>query len=206
MITLFGNPISGNAHRVHTFLNLLGLDFEDRVLRPENGEHRAPDYLALNPLGQIPVLTDGDVVLRDSSAILVYLARKYDKSNKWLPEAPEKHAEVQQWLSVAVNNIMSGPALLRAIKIFNMPLDPETAESKTRSLFDSLFEQHLGKNDWLVGDSATLADIACYSYIARVTEGEFSLEPYPAIRAWLERVESIDGFAPMGHAADLLGG
>jgi len=87
MITLYGNPISGNSHRVNAFLD----------------EHKQPDYLALNPLGQVPVLTDGDLVLRDSSAILVYLARKYDKSNKWLPTDPDKQALVQQWLSNSVN-------------------------------------------------------------------------------------------------------
>lgn len=206
MITLFGNPISGNSHRAYTFLKILGLEFENRLVYLEKGEHRDPEYLALNPLGQIPVLRDGDFVLRDSTAILVYLARKYDKTDKWLPETPEKQAEVQQWLSIAVNNIANGPALLRAIKIFGLSIDVEPALGKTKTLFDSLFEPHLSENDWLVGDTATVADIACYSYIARVTEGDFNLEPYPSILAWLKRVETINGFASMGHASELLGG
>ena len=78
--------------------------------------------------------------------------------------------------------------------------------AKTKTLMDDLMEPHLGNREWLVGDRATIADLACYSYIARVGEGEFSLEPYPAVRAWLARVEGLDNFPPMAIAADLLGG
>jgi len=150
----------------------------------------------------VPALTDGDVVLRDSTAILVYLARKYDKSNMWLPTDPAEHADVQQWLSTSVNEIKNGPFVLRAINLFGMQADREAIVAKTQSLFADLFEPHLTDNDWLVGSRPTIADIACYSYIARVTEGDFSLEPYPNLRAWLKRTESIEGFTPMMHAGE----
>jgi len=200
MITLYGHPISGNSHRVRTFLSILGLEYENIVVDLPSGAHKKPDYLELNPLGQVPVLTDGNLTLRDSSAILVYLARKYDPDNKWLPTDPDKQAIVQQWLSTSVNEINNGPFILRAIKLFGNNADHDAIRQKTEALFGNLFEPHLDKNQWLAGNTATVADIACYSYIARVTEGDFSLEPYPAIRQWLERIESIKGFAPMMHA------
>ncbi|MEM9279709.1 MAG: glutathione binding-like protein, partial [Pseudomonadota bacterium] len=115
-------------------------------------------------------------------------------------------ARVQEWLSTAVNEIMSGPFVVRAIKVFGMPGDAEAAAAKTTALFDVLFEPHLKDREWLVGESATIADIACYSYVARVTEGDFSLENYPAISAWLNRIESLPNFPQMVHAHEFMAG
>lgn len=203
MIQLYGNPVSGNSHRVYNFLHILELPFEHNIVDLRAGEHKNADYLAMNPLGQVPVLTDDDVVLRDSTAILTYLARQYDKSNQWLPTEPDKQAAVQQWLSVAVHEVMNGPFVVRGITLFGMPNDFAIVKDKTDALFIALFEPHLEKNQWLVGDTPTIADIACYSYIARVTDGDYDLAPYPAICGWLSRIESIKGFAPMPTGKEL---
>ena len=202
---LYGHPISANTHRVKALLTLLGCDFEDITVDLMARAHKAPDFLAMNPLGQVPVLVDGDVVLRDSSAIMIYIARRFDTENKWLPASAEGQARVQQWLSTAVNEIQNGPFLVRAIKLFGRPGDMEAAKAKTTALLSDLFEPHLSKQSWLVGDSATLADLACYGYIARVTEGGYDLSDYPKVQAWLARVEAIPGFPPMVHAADVMG-
>jgi len=203
MITFYGNPVSGNSHRVYNFLHILGLPFENNVVDLASGEHKSPDYLAINPLGQVPALSDDGLVLRDSTAILTYLARKYDTSHQWLPTDPIIQAQIQQWLSVAVHEVMNGPFVIRGIKLFGMSNDLATVTQQTDKLFNNLFVPHLKKNTWLVGDKPTIADIACYSYIARVTDGEFSLEPYPEILSWLSRVESIQGFTPMPTATEL---
>ncbi len=203
MITLYGHPISGNTHRVSTFLSILGVDFEFVVVDLKQGAHKAAEFLALNPLGQVPVLEDGDLVLRDSAAILVYLARKFDKDNRWLPTDPAQQARVQQWLSTAVHDVQSGPFVIRAMKLFAMPGDFDAVKQKTENLFGDLFEPHLATNQWLAADTPTLADIACYSYVARVTDGDFSLDAYPNIQAWLARIEGIEGFSPMMKASDL---
>ncbi len=200
---LYGHPISGNAHRAEALLGILGQDFENIVVNLPAGEHKHPEFLAMNPLGQVPVLVDGDVVLRDSSAILIYLARKYDATNQWLPTDALAQAKVQEWLSVAVNEIARGPFTVRAIKVIGMKADLAEAQSRTDALFSQLFEPHLAAQDWLVGDQPTIADLACYGYIARVTDGDYSLDAYPAINAWLARVEAIDGFTPLGKAADV---
>lgn len=203
---LYGHPMSGNAHRVQALLSILGIEYDYINVDLRSGDHKQPDFLKKNPLGQVPVLEDGDIVLRDSSAILIYIARKYDTANKWLPADAAGAAQVQQWLSTAVNEINAGPFRLRVIKLMGAPLDYDAALAVTKWIFGDLFEPHLGKNTWLVGDAPTLADLACYSYIARVTEGNFDLSAYPSIHAWLARVEEIDGFVPMVHAKDLMGG
>ncbi len=197
MIKLYGSPVSGNSHRVYNFLHILELPFDNKIVDFKVSEQKSDYFLAMNPLGQVPVLTDNDVVLRDSTAILTYLARQYDKSNQWLPTEPDKQAYVQQWLSVAVHEVMNGPFVIRGITLFGMSDDFATVKDKTDKLFNDLFEPHLKNNQWLVGDNPTIADIACYSYIARVTDGDYSLAPYPELSNWLSRIEAIKGFAPM---------
>lgn len=203
---LYGHPLSGNTHRVQALLELLGADYEYVTVDLKTGAHKAPEFVAMNPLGQVPVLTDGDLVLRDSTAIMTYIAGKFDEAGQWFPKDVAKRAQVQEWLSTAVNEVQNGPFLVRAIKLFGVPADLETATAKTDALFKSLFEPHLSKNDWLVGDSATAADVACYAYVARVTEGGYDLSAYPAICAWIARVEAIEGLPNMVRIEDLMAG
>src|SRR6187401_1316896 len=95
-IRLHGIPLSGHVHKVEVFLRLLGQPF-DYVEAPAPAR-QTEAFARLNPLRQIPVLEDGDVVLADSNAILVYLAKRYDPSGPWLPEDAVEAARVQRWL------------------------------------------------------------------------------------------------------------
>ena len=85
-IVLYGATLSGHSQRVATLLSMLGLGWRLEPTPPE--QRRTPEFLALNPFAQIPVLRDGDVILSDSNAIMVYLARRYDREGRWLPEDP----------------------------------------------------------------------------------------------------------------------
>ena len=76
-IRIHGFPLSGHSHRVQLFASLTGIPHENVLVDLAAGEHKTPEFLALNPAGQVPVLEDGEVVLSDSNAILVYLARRY---------------------------------------------------------------------------------------------------------------------------------
>lgn len=191
---LYGVPLSGHVHRVQLFLGLLGLPYEfvtaDQALR------KTPEFLAMNPLGEIPVLRDGDVVIADSTAILVYLALKYDASGQWLPREPVAAAKVQQWLSHASGKIAYGPASARMVKLFKAPLDLERAKAIAARLFNVLDPELKGR-DFVLGAQPTIADIAAFSYIERAPEGEISLDAYPNICAWLARVRALPGFVPM---------
>ncbi|GGD23614.1 glutathione S-transferase [Pyruvatibacter mobilis] len=195
MIKLYRHELSGHAHRVELFLSLLGLDHELVDVDLVNGEHKQEAFRALNPFGQVPVIDDDGTIVSDSNAILVYLAKKYGTAT-WLPEDAEGAARVTRWLSVAAGPVAFGPATARLITIFGAPLDAERAKTIAYGLFD-VMEQELAGRDWLAGTAATIADIAGYSYIAHAPEGDVSLEPYPHIRAWLKRIEGLDGFVPM---------
>jgi len=201
---LYGHPLSGNTHRVKALLGLLGVEYEYVLVDLKAGEHKQPEFLALNPLGQVPVFVDGDLVLRDSIAAMVYIAEKFDTDNTWYPSDLADKAKVQEWMSRALNEIQHGPFMVRAIKLFGIPTDPEPVKAKATALFDTLFEPHLAANEWLVGGKPSLADLACYAYIARVTEGDYSLDAYPNTNAWLKRIEAIEDFPPMVVAAELI--
>ena len=95
-IVLYGATLSGHSQRVAALLSMLGLDWRLEPTPPE--QRRTPEFLALNPFAQIPVLRDGDVTLSDSNAIMVYLARRYDREGRWLPDDPV--GQVQRWLPV----------------------------------------------------------------------------------------------------------
>jgi glutathione S-transferase len=179
-IVLHGTELSGHAHRVVLLLRMLGLPYRFVAAPPE--VRRTPEFLKLNPLGQIPVLEDGPLVLADSNAIMVYLVRRYAPGSPLLPEEPVAAAQVQRWLSIAAGEVMHGCAIARAIKQFNAPMDHKQAVRIAERLL-KFMEQHLAGRTYLAAEHPTLADLACYSYVAHVPEGGVSLEPYPSVRA-----------------------
>jgi glutathione S-transferase len=199
-IRLHGVSLSGHAHKVEVFLRLLGLDF-DYVEAPR--EVRAADaFLRLNPLRQIPVLEDGDVVVADSNAILVYLAKRYDASGRWLPEDPVGAAAVQRWLSISAGEIKHGPANARAVKLFGLDIHLDDARAIAGRLL-TFMDQHLADRDWLAGPTPTLADVACYPYVACAPDGDVDLRPYPAVRAWIRRFEALPNVRAMPRQAEV---
>jgi len=194
-LVLYRSPLSGHAHRAELFLSLLGLPYRLVDVDLRGGEHKREPFLQLNPFGQVPVLDDAGTVITDSNAILVYLAMRYD-GGRWLPRDPVAAAGVQRWLSVAAGEIAFGPAAARLGAVFGVPVHAEDAMARARRLF-ALMEPLLLAQPFLTGDHATLADVAAYSYIARAEEGNVPLAPYPALNAWLRRIEALPGFVPM---------
>src|SRR5690606_21494290 len=121
---LYYYPLSGHAHRAALFLSLLGLEHELIDIDLAAGAHRQREFLALNTFGEVPVLDDGGVVIADSLAILVYLARKTGPTH-WLPDNPIQEAEVQRWLSVAAGKIAYGACAARLVTVFGAKFDAE---------------------------------------------------------------------------------
>lgn len=187
--------LSGNCYKVRLFSALLGLDVEVVPVDFMGGAHKTPAFLEKNPFGEIPVLEDGDFILRDSQAILVYLARKYG-GETWLPTDPAGMAEVMIWLMAAENEIARGPNDARLHDKFGFPIDVAKARENAARIL-GLMEARLSKNDWLALDRPTIADIACMPYVALSHEGGVSLDPYPAIRAWIARIKALPGFVSM---------
>lgn len=196
-IRLYRGALSGHSHRVELFLSLLGLPFELVNVDLAAGAQKRPDFLSMNPFGQVPVIQDGEVTLADSNAILVYLALRYSANGEqWLPSDALAAAHVQRWLSVAAGLLAFGPAYARLIQIFKSPASPDDAIARAHDLF-KVMEQQLGQSAFLTGSTPTLADVANYSYVARAPEGNVSLADYPQLRAWLARMEALPRFLPM---------
>jgi glutathione S-transferase len=198
-IVLHGTPLSGHTHRVALLLNALGLAY--RFADAPKDVRASPAFLALNPMGQIPVLRDGDLTLADSNAILVYLARRYAPDENWLPQEPVAAAHVQRWLSIAAGEVMHGPAIARMIALFDFPDDPARA-ARIAARVLTFMDAHLADRAFLAADHVTIADLACYSYVAHAPDGGVDLGPYPAVRAWLARVEAQPWFRPMPDFAE----
>lgn len=186
---------SGHAHRARLMASLLGLPYELAPIDLLGGEHKQAPFLALNPFGQVPVLADGDTIVSDSTAILVYLAKKYGDES-WFPNDPAEAAEVQHFLSIASGEVFRGPCSARLITVFNAPLDHEASKATAYHLFEIL-DAHLANRRFVATNHRTIADVACYSYIAHAPEGDVSLEKYSNIRSWLKRVEALPGFIAM---------
>ncbi|MGI9478171.1 MAG: glutathione S-transferase family protein [Hyphomicrobiaceae bacterium] len=187
-------PLSGHSHRVELFANLAGIAHEVVNVDLAAGVQKRPAFLALNPAGQVPVIEDGDVVISDANAILVYLARKYAPA--YLPREPVLEAEVQKFLTLAAGEIAFGPAAARLINVFNAPLDANAAKATAAKVLGKL-EAHMERRNFLVGEAPTIADIAIYSYTAHAPEGDVSLQPYPNVRRLLANIEALDGFVAM---------
>jgi len=187
-------PLSGHAHRVELFASIAGINHHVHNVDLAQGEHKKEPFISLNPLGQVPTIEDGDVVISDSNAILVYLARKYAPA--YLPQDLELEAQVQKFLTLAAGELAFGPAAARLINVFNAPIDADFTKAVAQKVLTKL-ENHMNGREFLVGDSPTIADIAIYSYTAHAPEGGISLSPYPNVRRLLSTIESLPGFKAM---------
>lgn len=194
---LYDLELSGNCYKVRLFLSLLNIDYELVPVDFMAGQHKSPEFLQLNPFGQIPVLEDDGLVLRDSQAILVYLAKKHG-GEAWFPSDAAGMAQVTQWLSTAANEIARGPNDARLNKKFGFAINLDAAQQKAESILN-LIEQHLGQteNQWLALNRPTIADIACFPYIALAPEGGIMLDKYPAINQWCNSIKKLPRFIEM---------
>ncbi len=192
---LYDLELSGNCYKIRLFLSLLNIPYELVPIDFMAGQHKSPEFLQLNPFGQIPVLKDNDLILRDSQAILVYLAKKYG-GEAWLPSDPAAMAKVTQWLSIAANEIARGPNDARLNKKFGIAVNLKTAQQKAESIL-TIIEQHLNQHQWLALNRPTIADIACFPYIALAPEGSVTLNKYPAINQWCDRLKQLPKFIEM---------
>lgn len=193
---LYGLPRSGHAHTVRNMLSMLGLEYESVVVDTSKKEQFEASFLAINPFGKIPVLDDDGVIVRDSHAILVYLAKKYDESNRWLPDDPEGGARVQEWLATSTLDLVVSIAWSRAGLNFGRAIDVPAAQKRAKRLLDAM-DAHLAEREWLAADHATIADVSMYTYVRVAHEGEIDTSGYTNVVAWMGRVEALPGHEPM---------
>lgn len=204
MLKLFDYELSGNCYKVRLLLNFLRVPFERIELDFHPGrEHKSAWFLAINPLGQIPVIIDSDgFTLRDAQAILVYLASRYDPTGRWYPREPATTlGQIAMWLGFA-ESLTSSAGAARLHDTLSYDVDVEKCRAQAHTLFRVLdehlwFAEQTGQ-DWLCShDHPTVADLACFPYVILSEEGGISRLPYPAVRRWTERVRLIPGFTAM---------
>ncbi|NVB78391.1 MAG: glutathione S-transferase family protein [Kofleriaceae bacterium] len=194
------NPLSPNVRRVRLTAAVLGLELEEKQLDFTRGEHKSPEYLALNPNGAVPTLVDGDLVLTESRAIMQYLASKKPESGL-LPRDEKSRAEVTRWQFWDASHFASQLGTLvfeRMIKpMFGMG-EPdqrkiEDAISGCRR-FGAVLDTHLAGKQYIVGSSLTIADltIACSLMYAKQTEAPVG--DFPNIQSWFSRVSDLDAW------------
>lgn len=191
---LFYGSVSGNSARAVFGLYEVGAPFTPRKLDPHAGENRTPAYLALNPMGKIPALADGGFRLWESNAINWYAAEKHPAAGL-LPATPEGRASVQRWLFFQAAHV--SPACVPLFRATNPRVqehwrtkgDPAAAAVARVELarWLAVLEAALAGREWLEG-AFTLADVAYAPHLWLVVEGGFTLAPYPAVQAWLERL------------------
>ena len=190
---LYMSESSGNAYKPRLLLEMLKVPYEKAIVDTKAKEHKQPPYLAINPRGQLPALEDEGRNFWDSTACLVYIARKHG-GERWLPTDPAGMAEVMQWLALSNNELHYGLQWARGNKtgIRKVGSYDEYYGYGTNGL--AVLEQRLKGHQWLALDRPTVADVACYPYVAVSPEGGFKLESYPAVQAWLKRVEALPGW------------
>jgi len=202
MISVYGFSPSGNCHKVRLLLEQSGrrLDRDYRWIETDSarGATRTPEYLAKNPNGKVPLveLDDGRVLV-ESNAILCWLG----EGTKFLPSDPWAKAQALSWMFfeqyshepyIAVARFICGWTPADSPRRADLPKLRERGQAAL-----AVMERHLSSNAWFTGDDYGIADIALHAYTCVAPHGGIALEAYPALRAWLARVEATPGFVPM---------
>jgi glutathione S-transferase len=205
-LKLYRFALSGHSHRAELALSLMRLPHTLVDVDLMKGAHKTPQFLQMNPFGQVPVLDDDGTTVFDSNAILVYLGARFDRDGRWLPREPRALAAVQGWLSAAAGPLAFGPAAARLISlfgsntVFGSTYDARDVVARAHGLL-GVMEHRLGQGPFLADERATLADVAMYSYTVSAPEGNVDLAPYRRVRDWLARLEALPGFVPFQKTA-----
>jgi glutathione S-transferase len=195
---LYDSPVSGNCYKVRLLLAHLGIPYERRTVDVVDRSNRRELLGELNPALRVPTLVlDDGRPLGESGAILWY----FGEGTRFVPDDAYERAQVLQWMFFEQYDLEPAIAVVRFWVAYSgrpdefEPQRPAKMRAGERVL--RRLEEHLDGRTYLVGDSLTLADIAVYGYTHVAEEGGFSLEPYPAARAWLDRVAAEPGHVPI---------
>lgn len=195
---IFGDKNSGNCYKIQLLTALLEIRYDWKDVNILAGDTQRVDFISMNPNGKIPVLLlDDGRVISESNAILFFLA----KDSAFLPEDHYQLAKVLQWMFFEQYSHEPYIAVARFISLYLGLPDERKAEyeSKKQGGYRALkvMETSLKSQPFLCGEQFTIADISLFAYTHVCHEGGFSLENYPGIRNWINRIEKLDKFIPM---------
>ena len=195
---IYGDAKSGNCYKLKLLCSLLSIEHEWIAVDILRGESRSDEFLAMNPNGQIPVcVTDDEAILTQSNAILYYLGQGSD----YWPDDQLQQTRVLEWQFFEQYTHEPAIAVARFIKLYQgMPAnrqDEYSAKLKAGYRALEVMEDRLQAQDYLATDKVSLADVSLYAYTHVAHEGGFDLSSYPAIRAWISRVQSLPAYRSM---------
>jgi glutathione S-transferase len=200
-ITLYNHELDENCYKVRLALSLLGRKWRTIAVNAYPGNEPATlPFLAMNPLGTLPVLKDGALTLHGAEAILAHLARSYDPAGKWLPSEGADFAGVMQWL------VFSAGALAVAVEarrnsVFEAPGDADamrrSAGRMLRIMDDHMISRGFEGADWFAAGHATIADIALFPAFALSRDFGIDHDEYAGLRRWERRMRALPGFITM---------
>ena len=196
---LHSAPRSGNAYKVRLLQGLLGTGCEVIDYDTRGGETRSTQFLeGINPDGKVPVLElDDGTMLPESGAILLYLA----EGTPYLPGDRAERAQVHRSLFFEQSALLPNLGKPRLWRMRNVEMTPQK-QAEWKGLFETgygalgVMDRHLVDREFFVGERPTVADVALYAYPRLSPEGGYDLGGYPAVRAWLERVDTLPGYVP----------
>lgn len=196
---LYVGAVSGNSWKARILLEQLGVPYEMIIVDMGKQEHKAKWFVdGINPRGQLPALEDDGRIYWDSAAIMVYLARKFDRQD-WLPIDAAGMGEVMTWVAMAATEIQFGLQYARRGVTSGRWVIGTKDNLPQYYAFAGLaldaMERRLATHDWLALDRITIADVACFPYVYYADEAALSLEPYPGVRRWLARCQARPNWA-----------
>jgi glutathione S-transferase len=204
--TLYDYALSGNCYKITGVASILGIEYERVAVEFYPGaEHRSEKMLQISPAGTLPILKTSDMVLSETPAMLFWLAKNFDAPEHWWPEKNiSAQAQILQWLGFA-GNLTSTIGQGRLNALFQTPIDKDKivkgGRAALRKIEAHLTEQSFDGNRFLTGPDPTIADIACFPYVALSPDVGANIgldhDEYPAIRNWIYAIKSLDGFIPM---------
>jgi glutathione S-transferase len=197
---LYMNPLSPNVRRVRLTAAVLGLTLEEKKLDFAKGEHKSPEYLALNPNGAVPTLVDGDLVLTESRAIMQYLASKKPESGL-LPRDEGARADVVRWqfwdashFSPALGTF-TFEKLIKPMMGLGDPDQRKVDEALTNfRRFGAVLDKRLEGKKHVVGDALTIADLTMASSLMYAKQTDAPLGEFPNLQAWFSRIAATDAW------------
>ncbi len=197
MLKVWGRATSANVQKVAWLCDELGLQFEHEEVGGPFGGTDTPEYLALNPNKRVPTIVDDGYVLWESNACITYLAAKHAPGT-WYPDDLQTRASAQRWMDFSIGMLATAhtPVFMGLIRTPPEKRNPE-AIAAGRDNFSAqcaVIDRYLGDSDYLTGDTITIGDMSCATFIRRWFELDIEREDYPNLKRWYDRIADRPAF------------
>ena len=190
MIKIYYHPISFPSLSPVFAAEAMGIDYEKEVVDLQKGANKTPEYLAINPYGRVPAMSDGDYNMAESASIMRYMARK--SGSDFYPDDIQAQGEIDQWMDFVNHHIRSAVARVQfnrmVAPLVGAEVDEASIQTGLKFLEGNLpvVENRLSEQDFLCGDKMTLADISLVAALEPENTARLDLSPYPKLSAWLK--------------------